>query len=426
MRGTSATIRTVVAVWAGLALAASACSSGDDEDGSSGASDDADAASAAETAETPEAAEVQPPEDYVGYQSEIYADDANWLCKPDVEDDVCSRDLDATAVFADGTTEVQPHEVADDPAIDCFYVYPTVSFDEGPNSDLEPQESQEIFTTYNQAARLNGTCRVFAPIYRQATVSTIGAPAPEGVDPWQMAYDDVVDAFRHFIVNESDGRGFVLVGHSQGAAHLNALVAEEIDDEPLLRDRLVSAILLGWTVTVPEGEGVGGDFRNVPVCEATDQIGCVVSYASFRSTAPPPDNSFFGRPRGGDGVAACVNPANPEGGSTTLQPYFLVDLPEEGTLIGGVSAAQPFADPSRTSEITTPFVTYPDFVDAECVQENGFSYLSLVVNGDPADPRADDIGGDLSPEWGMHLIDANVAMGNLVELVKAQAETYAS
>jgi hypothetical protein len=38
-------------------------------------------------------------------------------------------------------------------------------------------------------------------------------------------------------------------------------------------------------------------------------------------------------------------------------------------------------------------------------------YLALVVHGDPADPRTDDIGGDLTPDWGKHLIDANVAMG---------------
>jgi Protein of unknown function (DUF3089) len=69
----------------------------------------------------------------------------------------------------------------------------------------------------------------------------------------------------------------VLVGHSQGAGLLNRLIAEEIDDEPLLRDRLVSAYLLGSTVAVPEGDVAGGAFDNVPPCEADDQTGCVVS-----------------------------------------------------------------------------------------------------------------------------------------------------
>lgn len=407
-------MRRLAALVVAVGLVAVACS-GDDDGG-----EDADA----ENAAPPEAAEVELPETYVDYESEVYADDARWLCKPGLPDDVCARDLDATAVFADGSTEVQPHEVAEDPPIDCFYVYPTVSRDESPNSDFEAAEGSEVYTAYNQAARLTGACRVFAPIYRQATLSMIGAEPPAGVDPRQVAYDDVVDAFRYYVANESDGRGFVLVGHSQGAGHLNRLVAEEIDGEPLLRDRLVSAILLGSSVAVPEGEVVGGDFDNVPVCETADQVGCVVSYASFRSTAPPPASSFFGRPRDGQGRAVCVNPASPEGGAASLQPYFAVAAPE-GSLIGGVRGAQPFADEARTAEITTPFVTFPDFVEGECVDDGDFSYLSLTVHGDPADPRIDDIGGDLTPEWGMHLVDANVAMGDLLDLVRAQAEGFA-
>ena len=77
-------------------------------------------------------------------------------------------------------------------------------------------------------------------------------------------------------------------------------------------------------------------------------------------------------------------------------------------------------------EITTPWVVYPDLVEVECVSDGDYTYLSLVVHGDPADPRTDDIGGDLSPDWGMHLVDANVAMGNIEDLVAAQAEAYAS
>jgi hypothetical protein len=395
-----------------LVVAAIACSS----DGGDG-----EASGGGTTATTAEA-NLAPA--YEGYESEQYADDANWLCKPGLADDVCSRDLDATAVFADGTTEVQRHEVADDPPVDCFYVYPTTSFDDAPNSDLQPSEAEEIYTTYNQAARLTAACRVFAPLYRQATLSTIGRPPPEGgVDPREVAYGDVLDAFRYYVANDSEGRGFVLVGHSQGAGILNRLVAEEIDGEPALRDRLVSAELLGGTVAVPDGQVVGGDFQNVPLCRTRHETGCVVSYASFRSTVPPPPSSFFGRPRDGKGVAACVNPASPEGGPAALQPYFVVE-PPTGALLGGTSGAQPFADAARTSEISTPFVTYPDFVVAECVQQGGLSYLSLTVNGDPGDPRTDDIGGDLTPEWGMHLIDANVAMGDLVDLVADQARAY--
>jgi Protein of unknown function (DUF3089) len=412
MLGMPTRIRRAAVLLASCALVVSACG-GDDDDSAGGD----------EATDTPAAEDVQLPESYVDYHSDVYQDDAHWLCKPGLEDDVCSRDLDATVVNADGTTEVQAFEPAQDPPIDCFYVYPTVSYDESPNSDFEAGEGEEITAVLNQAARLGSVCRVFAPIYRQATLSTIGGSVPEGVNPFQVAHDDVIDAFRDYVANESDGRPFVLIGHSQGAAHLNSLIAEEIDDEPLLRDRLVAAYLLGWTVNVPEGQVVGGDFDNVPLCEAEDQTGCVVSYSSFRSTAPPPANSFFARSDDAGDAAGCVNPASPGGGAATLHPYFPVDVPDGG-LIGGSSATTPFADAARTSEITTPFMTFPDFVRGECVHDGAFTYLSLTVEGEPADPRTDDIGGDLSPEWGMHLIDANVAMGDIVDLVSAQADAY--
>jgi hypothetical protein len=411
-------LRGAAALLVGCAIVVASCSSGGSGGGDGAAGGDGGGSGDGTTEP------AQLPDGYAGYRSQLYADDAHWLCKPDLSDDVCHRDLDATVVNADGTTEVQPHEPADDPDVDCFYVYPTTSGDPGPNSDLEPGESEEISTVYNQAARLTESCRVFAPLYRQGTLSSIGGGAATGgeEDPWSVAYEDVLDAFKDYVANLSDGRGFVLVGHSQGAGLLNRLIKEEIDPEPLLRDRLVSGMLLGWPVSVPEGEQAGGDFANVPLCESADQTGCIVTYESFRSTAPPPAGALFGRSATPGTQAGCTNPASLGGGSASLHPYFAVEQ-AQGALLGG-SSAQPFADESRTSEITTPFVTYPDLVSAECVHSGEYTYLALTVHGDPADPRTDDIGGDLTPTWGMHLVDMNVAMGDLVALVASQSEAY--
>jgi hypothetical protein len=70
--------------------------------------------------------------------------------------------------------------------------------------------------------------------------------------------------------------------------------------------------------------------------------------------------------------------------------------------------------------VTTPFVSLPGLVSAQCVSEGDFTYLSVKVNADPADPRTDDIGRrhrggrrhDLK-DWGLHLIDVNLEMGDL-------------
>lgn len=359
---------------------------------------------------------------YPGYVSATYADAAKWLCRPDV-DDVCDRDLDATVVRANGRTRLQRFRPARRPKIDCFYVYPTISLDAGGNSDFVPGENEELFVVRQQAARLGSVCRVFAPIYRQVTLTALlanlgGNPTPTDS---ALADADLLDAWKHYVANDNEGRGVLLIGHSQGASRLVRLLQEEIDPNPVLRERIVSAMLLGTSFQVPSGADVGADLQNVPLCRSPRQTGCVISYASFRATAPPPENSLFGRSEQEGWEAACTNPAALGGGRGTLVPYF----PTSGRSLPIFPPIEPeWVDPSRGVEIETSFVTLPGFVEAECAEHDGFTYLSLVVNGDPADPRIDDIGGDLTPEWGMHLIDASVAMGNLVRVAKSQGRAH--
>jgi hypothetical protein len=56
--------------------------------------------------------------------------------------------------------------------------------------------------------------------------------------------------------------------------------------------------------------------------------------------------------------------------------------------------------------------------------------LAVKVHGDPKDPRTDDIVGDIvvagqvQANWGLHLIDVNIAMGNLVNIVGQQSKAY--
>jgi hypothetical protein len=64
-------------------------------------------------------------------------------------------------------------------------------------------------------------------------------------------------------------------------------------------------------------------------------------------------------------------------------------------------------------------VTLPDFLTAECVRDGDVDYLEVTIDADPDDPRTDDITGDLTPEWGLHTVDANIAMGNLIDVVAA-------
>ena len=77
------------------------------------------------------------------------------------------------------------------------------------------------------------------------------------------AYTDVLDAWNHYLQHDNNGRGVVLIGHSQGSGVLTQLIRNEIDGKPV-QSRLISALLLGTSLAVPKGKDVGGAFQNVP------------------------------------------------------------------------------------------------------------------------------------------------------------------
>ena len=343
---------------------------------------------------------------------ELYADLANWLCLPGKAGDVCKENLDATIWAAPDTKSLEPHPFAINPPVDCFYVYPTISNDATPNSDLVPGD-QETGVVKIQAARLTSVCDVYAPVYRQVTLPALfGTLPPEaGAPDRELAYSDAAAAWDYYMAHHNKGRGVVLIGHSQGAGILKRLVQERFDADAAMRSKLVAAYLIGGGIAVPAGADVGQDFQNIPLCRTTSQTACVVAYSSFRSTAPPPADSLFGKPRnGGPGVTACNNPAALAGGPATLKPYFPTST--------GIVPLQ------GASSITTPYVTLPDFLTGECVVSNGFSYLQVTINADSSDPRPDDIGGDLTPPWGLHLVDVHLAMGDIENLVRSQIASF--
>ena len=350
------------------------------------------------------------------YTSEIYSDPTHWTCRPDMTD-TCDDDTSVTMINADGTTEVATFTPDPDAPVDCFYAYPTSSDDLTMNSDLIAGREKEV--AYQQVARLSSACRMFAPTYRSVTLAGLFNP-PAGVDresAWMIPFEDVKDAWTHYLANDNQGRGVILLAHSQGSGHLVRLLKEVIDPSDAQRSILISAIMLGSAVAVPEGEDIGAAMRNIPLCRSNEQTGCIITYASFRDTAPPPTNAYFGKP-GGMGAASpegemagCTNPAALSGGTGVLKSAF-------------VTADWAFTDPALAASITTPFMGFPDLLEAECKYENGFSYLQIHTNADPTDARADSFKGDLSPEWGTHAVDWEVASLSILDVVKEEITTW--
>ncbi|MDO9430443.1 MAG: DUF3089 domain-containing protein [Phenylobacterium sp.] len=350
-----------------------------------------------------------------------YSKTQNWLCWPG-RTDACSNDNTATVIAASGQATKEAWKADPKAPIDCFYVYPTVSMDPGLLSDMTPN-AEEQRVVEQQLSRFASKCRVYAPMYRQFTLTALramvtGAALPGGAAANaprpQTGYQDVVDAWNHYLAHENKGRGVILIGHSQGSGVLTQLIAAEIDGKPV-QDKLISAMLLGTGLPVEKGKDTG-TFKSIPLCKSATQTGCAIAYASFLDTAPPPANSRFGRPREPNPAmeVACSNPANLAGGKGELHSYL--------------AASGNGHEPSGWAKgvnVTTPFVSLPGLLSATCVNENGFNYLAVHVNADQADPRIDAIKpGAVTPDWGLHLIDVNLAMGDLVDLAGSQGKAY--
>jgi hypothetical protein len=160
----------------------------------------------------------------------------------------------------------------------------------------------------------------------------------------------------------------------------------------------------------------------LPLCSVATQTGCIIAYSSFRDAAPPFGDSLFGVAAITGNRAACVNPAELDGSAGQLHAI----LPAGDALFDDM-APPPVWSTTATAPITTPFVALPGLVSGTCVHQNGFSYLAISVNADPADPRTDTINGDvvingsLRPLWGLHLVDIHLALGNLVNIVSTQS-----
>lgn len=347
-----------------------------------------------------------------------------WLCRPGIDANECYGDLDATAFYPDGTSEVLTHVRAADPAFDCFYVYPTVNLTGTGNTTDLSDISHVQDALLSQGARFSRICEVYAPLYRQLAIGTAGASTGDGGSvslngDSNIAYGDVKAAFNQYLSTWNKGRKFVLIGHSQGTLMLQRLMTEmfDVDSGADLRARMISALLVGGGPSVPENEAVGGTFRNIPACTAAAQTGCIVAYNSYAKEAPPPDNALFGRSNGGNEIV-CTSPlVLARNGGLSKGSYVPKKL--------NTPAFVPNAPGGTVPPFDTPYAVFPDVFHGECVRESGFHYFQVSVGTPACDQRSVAPYRNTLTEgigFGLHVVDFNLFLDDLIEGVKLQAD----
>ena len=336
-----------------------------------------------------------------------------WLCEPGQRANPCEPGLTTTTYSPSGERlGVKRVRRSARRRADCFYVYPTVSDQKRPQATLVVDDVLRSIALY-QAARYSRDCRVFAPVYRQVTIQGLGNPSSVTPEMQEEGYRDVVRAWRHYLRTSNDGRGVVLLGHSQGSYVLRRLIRQEIDPSARARRRIVSAVLLGGNVTVAKGRGRGGDFENVRACRSARQLGCVIAFSAFNETPPP--NALFGRTSETGREILCTNPGALRGGAARVTPIY----PTKPFAESAIGAAANLATASLPKP-QTPWAAVPRGVRAFCSKAGGASVLRVRPVGSTftVSPVPD-------PAWGVHLVDASIALGDLTELVKRQIARYA-
>jgi Protein of unknown function (DUF3089) len=331
-----------------------------------------------------------------------------WLCRPGLPADPCLAPEQTASVAANGAKTLENFSPATDPAFDCFYVYPTVTKSAATSNTGLAVSVAEQAAAVAQASRFSQVCRVWAPTYRQRTAASLAVGL--GNDPRAdlISYNSLLKGWKDYLAHDNDGRPIIFIGHSQGATNLIRLLRSQVDHNPELRARMVTAIILGGNVQVPIGKTVGGTFAHIPACTSTGETGCVIAYSAFSTT--PPKDSLFGRP--GQGVSLqsdqraiagqqvlCTNPADLGSDKpAALQPFF----------------------PKRKG---VPWVTYPGLYTAACKTQGGATWLQITAA--PGDPRPV-VSPTLGPTWGLHLEDVNLALGNLLADVTAEEASYSA
>lgn len=356
---------------------------------------------AAASAQQPATAMTKP--DATPPQPADYAQAASWLCRPGADDPTCSTELDAVTVDADGTRTPRPFRPAADPKIDCFYVYPTASGDPTMYSDMVP-DAQEKRAIHAQAARLKERCRLFVPIYHQFTIAALRyVTAHPGTDSqtatfFDVPYRDIAAAWARYLAHDNQGRGVVIVGHSQGAILAKRLIAEQIDGRPAGK-LLVGAYLAGNLDLAADS------FRTVKPCTAMAETGCFVAWSSYRDE----DHNlrFFGGAAKGH-PPVCVNPAAPGGGRGMLDAFL------------SKPALAPASDPL--------YVEVKGQLSAECVTDAQGAVLRIRIEPSRYQGLLSAAFDRLASDrlsWGLHPLDISLAQGNMLAMIGAQTEAWA-
>lgn len=200
----------------------------------------------------------QPFQTYEPPAAPNYASLDSWLAQPDLG-------VDPFTLTAKG---------------DVFVVVPSV-YRGGkhwnlPSDDLKRKNKLQRIVRPNYVSPYGESGRLFAPFYRQASLYAFMTNREDARQAQDFAYQDVKRAFEVFLRQSPPERPIVLVGHNQGASHVQRLLLDYFQGP--LKERLAVAYVIDHPLPL---DSFDGSLANLSPCNGSDEAQCVVAFGSF-------------------------------------------------------------------------------------------------------------------------------------------------
>ena len=166
--------------------------------------------------------------------------------------------------------------------VDVFFIYPTLLTDKDNtrwNADIFDSKTRSYVlgsSVKYQASAWFATGDVYVPYYRQAHLRVFRESFWKngGKEAYEMAYNDVKEAFITYMKVYNNDRPIIIAGHSQGSGHAKRLLQEFFDDKPL-KNKLVAAYLIGTKIT-------SDDFKTLDLMNDKNETGGFVTWNTYR------------------------------------------------------------------------------------------------------------------------------------------------
>jgi hypothetical protein len=202
-------------------------------------------------------------------QTVDYASDENWAALPFKQNPAFWTPKNSNFVNKQNEAEA-----------DVFFIHPTTDvfgIKTSGNTEIDNRrvnkQTDELAIKY-QASVFNGSCKIYAPRYRQAVLHNFFSKNTQKTqEAFNIAYADVKSAFEYYLKNYNNGRPIIIAGHSQGSMLAVRLLRDFFDGKPL-QQQLIAAYVIGYPVFTNQ-------FQYLKAATHQDSLGGIIAYNTF-------------------------------------------------------------------------------------------------------------------------------------------------